>query len=101
MFLAGVSPENVAICCEKGTIIPLKVGVTGNVFSLSSEKEEEKPLMMAQTLYVRNVNGNFFFSNDLNSWKPAPAFFSGELNMGINPDENGNLQLEVSLDLNS
>jgi hypothetical protein len=101
MFLAGVAPENIAICCEKGTTIFLKVDITGNVLSLNGGKKEDKPLMMAQTLYVRKVQGDFVFSNDLTSWKPATLFFSVDLKTAMNPDSNGNLQLEVSLDLNS
>ena len=67
--------------------LPLYAFLQGKCFSLQ-EKEEDAPLadiVVHQTLYLRMVSQDEFplISTDLIEWKPALAFFTGSIQVGV------------------
>ncbi|MGM0439972.1 MAG: hypothetical protein ACQEP8_02505 [Chlamydiota bacterium] len=88
-FYQGQFPE-VAVLFPEDMVIPLKLQISGSLFNLNPTNE---PLLLEvkQNLYLRNVAGQFLFSNDCSDWKNLQEAFSGNIGVSITSDDTAQL----------
>jgi hypothetical protein len=89
-FYLGKMGETIVECPE-GARLPLKLIVKGQFLSL----EPAAPLCLTvlRTCYIRWMGGgeNILFSSDLQTWKGAGEFFTGELRASIEKESGAPL----------
>ena len=94
------SMNDMIIECTQGANLPFKVILKGEFLALESSAVSPLYLKILKTCYIRcEDKGNFLFSTDLQSWKGFSEFFTGELNVSVENENNGlvvGLQLELN-----
>lgn len=86
-FMEG-SP-NVILEFSKGTLIPLNTSLEGNVINILPKDRGPIYFSIEQTLYIAFTDEDTFFSEDMNHWRQASAFFSGDINFSIDTGPDG------------
>lgn len=75
--------SDVAIECEKGTMIPIKY--LGNFKFLSLNCDPNLSVKLEETSYLRFIKKQVYMSRDLKNWEKANKFFKKiKLNVGVN-----------------
>lgn len=75
--------SDVAIECEKGTMLPVKY--LGNFKFLSLNCDPNLSVKLEETSYLRFIKKQVYMSHDLKNWEKANKFFKKvKLNVGVN-----------------
>jgi hypothetical protein len=86
--------------CSEGTALPFKLTLKGEFLALESEAISPLYLKVLKTCYIRcEGQENFLFSTDRQTWKGFSEFFTGELKVSVDAENDGpiaGLQLELN-----
>lgn len=92
--------SDLIIECTEGVSLPFKINLKGQFLALESAAVAPLYLKVLKTCYVRcEGKENFLFSTDLQTWKGFSEFFTGELSVSIEAENDGpvaGLQLELN-----
>lgn len=94
-FFAGES--KFILECTRGFRLPLKFLVNSEFLAVKSETSPEIEIL--KTCYLWYVDGEFLFSTDLEEWKNFQEFFTGNLGISLNLEEEKPV-FQLNLDLN-
>ena len=90
-----------AIKFEKGQRFPLKLSVLGSVASISKEGEDAIYITLERDIYAHyEGKDKCFLSLDGITYKPILELFTGQIDAGINLDDEsaGFMELSLALD---
>ncbi|MBA3722368.1 MAG: hypothetical protein H0W88_08195 [Parachlamydiaceae bacterium] len=91
---------NVAVEFSKGTQMPIKFFLSGELIKLLvDEKTPSKLIEIKTTFYVRFVNDGLIFSTNLSEWKPFMEFITGNASVEIGT-QNGKRVITSGAEIN-
>ncbi|MBA3721082.1 MAG: hypothetical protein H0W88_01605 [Parachlamydiaceae bacterium] len=93
-FFQGKIP-NIAIECNKGQKIPLKIKSSGDFLAIGSNINTPLYLNFVNTCYIQCTGEKILFSKDLHTWKNLEEFFTSSFGFGIDEQQSINFNLEL------
>ena len=91
---------NVAVEFPAHAQLPLNLFFDGDLISLVKTDEALTFIKFNQSIYVRNLNGTFLFSTDLQQWRPYRAFVGGKVHIGFQVDAAAGPVVSLGAELN-
>lgn len=78
--------SNLILECKEGDNFPFQIKLGGQFLELSST-DEKGQIKILKTCYIKCIEENFYFSDDLKTWKPFNDYFTGSLSVALNVDQ--------------
>jgi len=95
-FFTGKTPQAILECTE-GSNLPLYLSLKGEFLALEGEAPSIK-IRVLKTCFIKCQKESFFFSSDLENWKEFDEFFTGEVGVCLNiEDETPVARLNIDL----
>ncbi len=91
---------NLAIEFSAGDQFPLNLFFDGDIASLIQTEESGLSLQLNRTIFLRAGSEGLLFSSDLNCWRSFREFITGQLQLGIYPQEEGDPVISISAMVN-
>lgn len=92
--------EDLIIEVKAGTFLPLDLFLKGDFFKISGDAGSAVTLEITQTFFVKIRSDELLLSSDQEDWTSFEDFFTGELFLGVQKDEQEDLTLTVGLEAN-
>jgi len=81
-LVKGNAPGTI-IELPQGTTLPMNIFVKGDFITSSLVEGMPYQITIEKTVFVKLEKDNFFFSTDLEEWKPMESFFSGSFGVSL------------------
>lgn len=82
--------------------LPLRFFLRGDLVNFAEEPRDLGFVLVAQTFYLRSIQGKLFLSADLTNWTPFLEFIRGNLSIGFNKQgDSVFFGLEIELNRNA
>lgn len=96
-FFAGKAPH-VVLECTQGSILPFNISLASEFLALDGA-EAPHTIKVLKTCFIKCVEGTFYFSADLQSWKDFQGFFTGMIGVSLNVNDSSP-EVGLNIELN-